>query len=101
MLLYGSIAAYGAHHHRTFLVAQGAWIRIVGGAFLFYLGLKALLKPPTERAANVRANSFPLCLLLHAAVTLTNPATIISFAAVFAGLAWEEAKEISSQRSLW
>jgi threonine/homoserine/homoserine lactone efflux protein len=85
---YGFIAAFGLTFISSFLINQQLWLRLIGGAFLCYLGIRTLLtKPaaPTQTAATggttlVAAYSSTLFL------TLTNPMTIFSFMAIFAGL---------------
>jgi threonine/homoserine/homoserine lactone efflux protein len=83
---YGTIAAFGLTLVSSFLIGQASWIRLVGGLFLAYLGVKTLLSKPAERPAQARgmnlAGAYSSTLLL----TLTNPMTILSFAAIFAGL---------------
>jgi threonine/homoserine/homoserine lactone efflux protein len=84
--VYGSIAGFGLTLIASFLVSQQAWIRLIGGLFLVYLGLKALLARPAERAAAAKANSFVGAYASTFLLTLTNPLTILSFAAIFAGI---------------
>lgn len=92
---YGSIAAFGLTIISTFLINQQSWIRLIGGLFLVYLGIRTLLSSAPERAAAERATrastqtragtllgAYTSTFLL----TLTNPLTILSFAAIFAGL---------------
>src|SRR5579884_1937024 len=76
--IYGSIA--------SFLVSQSAWIHLLGGAFLIYLGLKTVLSRPAESAAKAEANNYTGAYASTVLLTLTNPSTILSFAAIFAGL---------------
>jgi len=84
--LYGCIGAFGLTFITGALLGGQVWMRLVGGIFLCYLGFRTFLAPPAERAAAVSGvtllRSYTATLLL----TLTNPATILSFAAVFAGL---------------
>lgn len=84
--LYGSIAAFGLTVISTLLVEQLGWIRVVGGLFLLYLGIRTFLARPAEKAADMRTRSFLGAYASTLLLTLTNPATILSFAAVFAGL---------------
>ena len=84
--IYGSIAALGLAGITRVLVGQRGWIQIVGGLFLCYLGLRILLakadiRPGTETNA-AGAQSYLSALIL----TLTNPMTILSFTAIFAGM---------------
>jgi threonine/homoserine/homoserine lactone efflux protein len=82
----GSIAAFGLTMISTVLVSLHVWIRLVGGLFLIYLGIKAMLTKPAERAAKVGGSNFLSMYFSTTLLTLTNPLTILSFAAVFAGL---------------
>lgn len=93
--VYGCIAGFGLTLISNFLVSQQLWIRLVGGLFLIYLGIRTLLTKPAERAASVTkittipatsANNFLGAYLSTFLLTLTNPLTILSFAAIFAGI---------------
>jgi threonine/homoserine/homoserine lactone efflux protein len=89
--LYGAVAGFGLTSVSVFLLDHQALIRSLGGAALLVIGLRILLAPPANaaRAGNgeVRlAGAFVSCFLL----TLTNPTTILSFLAIFAGLGLAE-----------
>ena len=84
--IYGSIAGFGLTTITTFLVLQQTWIRLIGGGFLLYLGIRTLLTKPVERAASAREGSLLRAYLSTLALTLTNPVTILSFAAIFMGI---------------
>ena len=84
---YGLIAAFGLTAISSMLVAHQFWIRIIGGLFLLYLGVKIFLTPPRERSAagNSDRSSWDACATTYF-LTITNPMTILSFVAIFAGL---------------
>lgn len=84
--LYGGVAAFGLTVISTFLVGQQHWIRLVGGLFLLYLGVKAIVTRPAEQSAHAGGNSLLGLYASTLLLTLTNPLTILSFATVFAGL---------------
>jgi threonine/homoserine/homoserine lactone efflux protein len=85
--LYGCIAGFGLTVIATFLVNQQGWIRAIGGLFLAYLGCKTLLTKPAERAAVATdVTGFVGAYISTFLLTLTNPLTILSFVAIFAGL---------------
>ncbi len=85
--LYGSIAGFGLTVIATFLVNQQGWVRGIGGLFLIYLGCKTLLSRPAERAAAAaKATGFVGAYISTFLLTLTNPTTILSFVAIFAGI---------------
>ncbi len=85
---YGSVAALGLTAVSTFLIEQQLWLRLFGGLFLMYLGLKAMRQPAL---ANSQADAPQPDMGYLAAytstflLTLSNPVTILSFTAVFAG----------------
>jgi len=83
---YGCIAGFGLTFISNFLVSQQVWLRLIGGVFLCYLGLKVLLAKPAEQAALAKGNGLVGAYASTFFLTLTNPMTILSFAAIFAGL---------------
>lgn len=84
--IYGSIAAFGVTFVSEPLIEQQDWFRLVGGLFLCYLGLRVLLTVPVERAVVARRGGLAAAYASTFLLTVVNPATILSFAAVFAGL---------------
>ncbi len=84
-MIYGAIAAFGLTAITGLLVRQQGWLRLVGGLFLCYLGLRTLLARPADSAASVEGRSRAGAYLSTFVLTLTNPMTILSFAAIFAG----------------
>ncbi len=84
--IYGCIAGFGLTFLSNFLVNQKVWLRLAGGVFLCYLGLKTLLAKPAEQAATAQGRSLIGVYASTFLLTLTNPMTIIAFAAIFAGL---------------
>jgi threonine/homoserine/homoserine lactone efflux protein len=84
--LYGSIAAFGMTVVTTFLVSHEEGFRLVGGLFLLGFGLKIGLAKPTELAMSANSNGLVSAYISTLFLTLANPLTILSFAAVFAGL---------------
>jgi threonine/homoserine/homoserine lactone efflux protein len=84
--VYGVIAAFGLTYVSNMLVGYQTWIRLVGGLFLCYLGLKTYLSRPAEAPAHTEGEGLPGVYLSTLFLTLTNPMTILAFTAVFAGL---------------
>ncbi|MBN1458719.1 MAG: LysE family transporter [Armatimonadetes bacterium] len=84
--IYGAVAAFGLTAVSGFLVAQQQWFAIVGGVLLIALGTKIAASPaPTDGKTAPRKTllgDYSSTLVL----TLSNPVTILMFAAVFAGL---------------
>jgi threonine/homoserine/homoserine lactone efflux protein len=98
---YAAIAAFGVAAVTTFLIAERRWIGLVGGIAITLIGALALKRPlpkPPPRAGegnrklagqgklqggNQQGGRDYFSIL---ALTLSNPSTILSFTAVFAGL---------------
>jgi threonine/homoserine/homoserine lactone efflux protein len=84
--VYGAIAGFGLAVIADFLVAQRNLLGIVGGVFLLYLGVRTFMSKPAEKPKDVRAASYGGAYATTFVLTMTNPMTILSFVAVFAGL---------------
>lgn len=84
---YGLVAALGLAALMRPLVAHADLLRVLGGVFLCAFGVRTLLAGPAAGGAAeppvVRLWGAYLSTL---ALTVTNPLTILSFAAAFAGL---------------
>lgn len=88
--IYGSIAALGLTAVADVLVNYAPAFQVMGGVFLCYLGISTLRAGPAQAAAQVSSRGQGRALWGAYAstlvLTLTNPATILSFIAIFAGL---------------
>jgi threonine/homoserine/homoserine lactone efflux protein len=84
--IYGCIAGFGLTLVSDVLVAQQLWLRLVGGGFLCYLGLRTLVARPAEMVTGADGDGLIGAYASTFFLTLTNPMTIMSFVAVFAGL---------------
>mgnify|MGYP006274451121 CR=1 FL=1 len=84
--LYGAIAGFGLTAMSELLVNQANGLKLIGGLFLCYLGLKAILSKPPAVAVEASAKGLFGAYASTFVLTLTNPATILSFIAIFAGL---------------
>jgi len=83
---YGCIAGFGLTTLSNFLVGQRFWLGLLGGAFLCYLGVSMCLTRPPGRPSDSRDNGLLSAYFSSLLLTLTNPTTILSFVAVFAGV---------------
>lgn len=83
---YGAIAGFGLTFLVDFLIGKQYWLHLIGGGLLIILGVKTFLSKPAEEGVPMEGNSPWHAYLSTFFLTLTNPMTIIFFAAVFAGL---------------
>lgn len=84
-MFYGAIAAFGISAITNTLVDNAFWLKLIGGIFLIYLGVKTFLEKPAEQAAQAKQDGLASMYFSTFFLTITNPMTILSFAAIFAG----------------
>ena len=86
--VYSALAAFGIGAVTTVLVGGRLWLTAIGGTALVLLGLRTLLdRPKNDEAADAADGSgLAWAYLSTLGLTITNPATIISFAALVASL---------------
>lgn len=84
--VYGIIAGFGLTAISSFLLTQEFWLKLIGGLFLLFLGIKFFVTKPASKAANVQSNGLFNNFISTFFLTVTNPTTILSFLAIFAGL---------------
>jgi threonine/homoserine/homoserine lactone efflux protein len=89
--LYGCIAGFGLVVVSHFLLSHQKIIQLLGGFFLLYLGIKTFIASPANQAAHDSATSLWQDFSSTLVLTLTNPATIMSFIAIYASLGIVEA----------
>ena len=86
---YGAIAAFGLTAVTDLLVDWRRALGIVGGAFLLWLAWRTVRAVPGEAARSGDRDirrGLPGAYMSTLGLTLTNPMTILSFAALFVGL---------------
>ncbi len=87
---YGAVAGFGLASVSGFIMAQQTPLRLVGGLVLLWLGATSFReRPPAERSLK-EGRSLLADYGTTVLLTLTNPSTIISFAAVFASVGLAE-----------
>jgi threonine/homoserine/homoserine lactone efflux protein len=84
--LYGAIAAFGLSLLTNFLIDHQGPLRIVGGTFLIFIGVRTIRAQPATEAATIQGKGLLGAYLSTFFLTLTNPLTILSFAGIFTGL---------------
>lgn len=84
--IYGCIAAFGLTVVSDLLISQELWLRLVGGVFLLFLGVKTFLAHPEEQSTPANGKGLLGSYLSTFLLTLTNPLTIIAFIGIFAAL---------------
>jgi threonine/homoserine/homoserine lactone efflux protein len=92
---YALVGGFAMTAVTRWLVTEKPWFGLFGGLFLIYLGVRTITAGGSDPAANRPRGAlagYSSTLLL----TLANPMTIMSFAAVFAGLSFADAANYSA-----
>lgn len=85
--VYGALGAYGVRWLIDALVAARVPLAIFGGAFLLWMAWQLVRTPPAARAATAPpARSHGQYFVGTFLLTLSNPATIFSFIAIFGAM---------------
>jgi threonine/homoserine/homoserine lactone efflux protein len=82
---YGCIAAFSVTAVLGLLTGFNNGFRLIGGIYLCYLGWRAFRAPPGHRPSSGHIPGQLHAYLSTLMLTATNPMTILSFAAIFAG----------------
>lgn len=82
--IFGIIAGFGLTIVRDFMLRYQDWFGAAGGLFLLYVGIKALLAANGTEPEPVEEESHLAAYASTFALTITNPITILAFAAIFA-----------------
>ncbi len=85
-MIYGCIAGFGVTVIANFLTSQQQWLRLIGGVFICYLGLKIFASKPAAQAASDQSRSLFGAFLSTLFLMITNPITIAVFMVMFAGI---------------
>jgi threonine/homoserine/homoserine lactone efflux protein len=83
--LYGAVAGFGLTAIADFVLGWQMQLQLAGGAFLLALGVKTFFGKPSSESARMQGIGLAAAWATTVVLTLANPATILSFAAVFAG----------------
>jgi threonine/homoserine/homoserine lactone efflux protein len=85
--VYASIAALGLAQVSRFMLAYDRPLHVLAGLFLVFLGARTLFAQPAGEGVAMASLRTPSGYASAFLLTLTNPPTIISFAAIFTALA--------------
>ncbi len=98
--IYGTAAAVGLTAVARVLVGGQPWLRLAGGLFLLYLGIRTWRAAPSQVAGPDGGGGLLGAYASTLALTLTNPLTVLSFAGIFAGLGIASGARYASAASL-
>ena len=89
--LYGAIAAFGMGTAARALIEEAFWFRLAGGIFLILLAIRTLDRAVRRRRRSetpikpkARVGDMGVAFISTVFITISNPATILTFAGIFA-----------------
>jgi len=86
-MMYGILVALGLKASQTILLSYKAPLTIIGGLFLCYLGIRKFFSTPSlNNSKSINDDGLLKAYVITFFLTLTNPATILDFTALFTGL---------------
>jgi threonine/homoserine/homoserine lactone efflux protein len=83
---YAAIAAFGLTAITSVLVGARTILGLIGGVVIIYLGLRTMTRRPSEAAVDAEQPGLRSAAASIYGLTMTNPMTILSFAALFGAL---------------
>ena len=89
---YGAVAGFGLTAVSGFLLTFQSELRLFGGLFLCALGAKTFFAKPAAAGPRMQGRGLAQAYATTVVLTLTNPATVLSFLAVFAGAGLGQAR---------
>ncbi|WP_043948534.1 LysE family translocator [Candidatus Phaeomarinobacter ectocarpi] len=86
--VFAIVAAFGLTAAASMLVSVGDWLQAFGGIFLIALGIHTYLSKPADNdtVATNTSSKLAAAVLATFVLTITNPATMLGFVAIFGGV---------------
>ncbi len=96
--VYGALAVSGISAVTNLFASAALILRVLGGAYLLWLAYSIWRSPPQDKEVSATATESTIAGAFAStfALTLTNPMTILSFAAIVSAIGIDAGKEMSS-----
>ena len=94
--IFGVIACFGLTVVRDEILQYSNWLSAAGGIFLLYVGGRALLERRVREPEPLAGEALFGAFASSFALTLTNPITILAFAAIFAKVGIDEGASLAA-----
>lgn len=93
--IYGAIAAFGLSLITDYLTNSISYIKFLGVLLLLYIGMKTLNEMPKNNNQIVSMNRTLAEYLSTLSLTITNPATIFTFIAIYSSFGFTDSKSLT------
>lgn len=87
--IFGIIAGLGLSVVRDALLGYQDWLGTLGGVYLLYVGFRAMLQRRNTEPQPLTGEKLATAFASTFALTITNPITILAFAAIFAKVGFD------------
>ncbi|MBF2716044.1 LysE family transporter [Agrobacterium vitis] len=94
-MVFAIAAAAGFAAMQDLLAEISLPLKLIGGTLILLIGIRMLAARPPRPAAQIKASDFIRTTMSTFGLTITNPATIFGFAALFAGAGLADTGEVS------
>lgn len=84
--VFGALAVFSVAEFTNLLIKNKSTIAVLGGAYLIFIGIKPLFTKKSEAGIVKKENKKSNDLLVFFGITLTNPMTILTFAAAYSSI---------------
>lgn len=84
--VFAVVAAFGISAVSTFVLAWIDWIQAIGAAIVCVMGLRMMVARPRVECVEGGQSRLPQAVASTFLLTITNPMTMLGFAALFAGV---------------
>lgn len=84
--IYGAIAGFSLSFVTAFLLEKALYIKLIGGLFLLYLGIKSLNLKNRDDNSKEGKNSLLFIFWSSFLLTMSNPLTILMFLGIFSSM---------------
>jgi threonine/homoserine/homoserine lactone efflux protein len=98
--VFATVAAFGISAVSTFILAWAFWIQILGATILCVMGVKTFRARPQIGSVDKDLTRWTQTIASTFALTVTNPMTMLGFAALFAGVGGVGAGDLASAASI-
>ncbi len=98
--LFAVVAAFGISAVSSFILDWAVWIQILGATILCVMGVKTFRSRPQIAAVDHNLTRWTQTIASTFALTITNPMTMLGFAALFAGVGGLGTGDLTSASSI-
>ena len=88
-MIFGIVAGLGLTVVRDWLLGYQEWLGALGGVYLLVVGMRTLRSRSNADPQPLKGENFAAAFASTFALTITNPITILAFAAIFAKVGFE------------